>query len=91
MHNIIDLIHRLFQTSLVAHIPNEVSHTRRIEHLLHLKLLELIARKYDNFLRREALEYNFYELLAERSCSTGNQTAFIVEQNESSPIVITMT
>jgi len=39
MYNVINLVHRLFQSCFISHITDKIAHTRIIKYLLHLELL----------------------------------------------------
>ena len=56
----------------VANIADKIAHTILIEGLLHLELLELIARIYDQFLGLITLQQRLDVLLAEGTGATGD-------------------
>ena len=92
MHNIVHLIHRLPEPRLIAHIADEIPHTLVVvvKHLLHLELLQLVAGKYNDLLRRIPFQQDFNELFAERSCAASNQNRLIVKQVDA-PLLIAKT
>ena len=63
--DVVDSLHGHHQALLVADVAEEIAHARRIEDLLHLELLELVAREDYEPLRLRGLKYAPDEALAE--------------------------
>src|SRR3569833_2449784 len=78
MNHAIHPSHGLSQQRQIQHINDEVSHGLGIYVLLHLKLLKLITRKYDQPFRRKLFKNGADTTLTEGSSATSNQDGFPV-------------
>ena len=83
MDDVVHPLHRLCQARAVANVADEITHHRRVEFLLHLELLEFVARKDNDFFRLVIGEQASDKLLAERAGAAGNEYGFSVEHKAS--------
>ena len=83
MDDEVDAVHRHLEAIAIAHVADEIAHALRVELLLHLELLEFVARIDDQLSRPESLEQYAGEFLPERTGASGDQYVFVIKHGTS--------